>query len=93
MTHRALPFAVVGFLSVWGALANAQADAPNAPAMPPPESSPATVYTYGAENRDCLEWTNACQTCKRNDAGVPACSTPGIACTPGAMVCRQMKPK
>ena len=61
--------------------------------MPAPGASPASVFTYGRENADCTEWTNACQICTRDDQGAPQCSTPGIACTPGVMVCRVKKAK
>jgi len=53
----------------------------------------ATVFAFGADNPDCLEWGNACQICKRDDAGAPQCSTSGIACTPGETLCKSAKPK
>lgn len=34
----------------------------------------------------CVEWSNGCQVCRRLEEG-PICSTPGIACTPGAQEC------
>jgi hypothetical protein len=34
----------------------------------------------------CAEWTNGCVVCRRTPEGL-ACSTPGIACTPGAQRC------
>ncbi|MFD0464343.1 hypothetical protein ACFQY9_23455 [Microvirga aerilata] len=34
----------------------------------------------------CAEWTNGCVVCRRTPEGL-ACSTPGIACTPGAPRC------
>ena len=34
----------------------------------------------------CAEWTNGCVVCRRTSEGL-ACSTPGIACTPGAPRC------
>ncbi len=89
-TRRLLPLVALTFLAL-GAVSRAQADAPRAEPMPAPEAGPATVFTYGKENPDCVEWTNACQTCKRDDKGAPQCSTAGIACTPGAMVCRATK--
>ena len=71
--------------------AAAFADEPRAPAMPAPEGTPATVFSFGKENPDCMEWTNACQICTRSAAGELNCSTPGIACTPGLPVCRVRK--
>lgn len=71
--------------------AAALADEPRAPALPAPEGTPATVFSFGKENPDCMEWTNACQICTRSAAGELNCSTPGIACTPGLPVCRVRK--
>jgi hypothetical protein len=71
--------------------AAALADEPRAPPMPAAESTPATVFSFGKENPDCVEWTNACQICTRSAAGEMQCSTPGIACTPGVPVCRVRK--
>ncbi|MBB3017506.1 putative membrane protein YgcG [Microvirga lupini] len=34
----------------------------------------------------CAEWTNGCVVCRRVPEGL-ACSTPGIACVPGAQRC------
>ncbi len=34
----------------------------------------------------CAEWTNGCVVCRRTPEGL-ACSTPGIACSPGAQRC------
>jgi hypothetical protein len=87
-----LPLVALAFLAL-GAVSRARADAPRAEPMPAPEAGPATVFTYGKENPDCVEWTNACQTCTRDDKGAPQCSTAGIACTPGALVCRMTKAK
>jgi len=67
------------------------ADEPRAPALPAPEGVPATVFSFGKENPDCVEWTNACQICTRSSAGEMQCSTPGIACTPGVPICRVRK--
>ena len=39
-----------------------------------------------ADDRACLEWSDGCQVCQRLADG-PACSLPGIACTPGALRC------
>ena len=71
-----------------GAWVAAWADAPRVGRMPKPGAGPASVMTFGRENPGCAEWTNACQICTRDDQNAPQCSTPGIACTPGAMVCR-----
>jgi hypothetical protein len=77
----------------FGALAPAHADEPKATPIPPATTGPATVFTYARENPECSEWTNACQTCTRDEKGAPQCSTPGIACTPGVLTCRVKKGK
>ena len=89
-------FAAVLFALLFASLAPpvARADDPppvetSAPAAPveTPESTPASVFAWGVDNPDCHEWTNACQTCARDEKGVAQCSTVGIACVPGPMVC------
>ena len=62
-------------------------DLPEVPTSAP-EGAPATVFSFGRDNPTCGEWTNGCQVCTRPAAGEMQCSTPGIACTPGAPVCR-----
>ena len=62
---------------------------------PTPAASPspvdATMANFGVHNDDCLEWTDACAVCKRDDAGVANCSTPGIACQAKPIVCSKAK--
>ncbi len=84
-------FGVFAVALLGGAYVVALADAPRAQRMLAPGAGPATVFSYGKENADCAEWTNSCQVCTRDDQGAPQCSTPGIACTPGAMACRVKK--
>ena len=50
-----------------------------------------TLAAFAAQNPACLEWTDACAICKRDDAGVGHCSTPGIACQPQALACSKAK--
>lgn len=65
----------------------AAADEPRAPKMPKPAAEPHPA-SFGARDRACLEWTDACQICARDAAGgEPRCSTPGIACTPARVSC------
>lgn len=87
-----LRFAGFAVVLLGGAYVAALADAPRPGQMPKPGAAPMNVMTYGKENSDCAEWTNSCQVCTRDDQDAPQCSTPGIACTPGAMVCRVKKP-
>ena len=83
-----LRFSAFALVLLGGAWLTASADAPKALAVPKSAVGPATVFTFAKENPDCAEWTNACQVCTRGGDGAPQCSTPGIACTPGALVCR-----
>ncbi|MBV1701279.1 MAG: hypothetical protein KGQ46_05595 [Hyphomicrobiales bacterium] len=73
----ALLVLLAGFAGGVMPLAQGDEDAPN--------SSP--VLAYGDRDRTCIEWNNACQLCKRGVDQAPVCSTPGIACTPGPIVC------
>jgi hypothetical protein len=72
-------------------------------AAPAPET---TLHNFGRSNADCLEWMNGCAVCRRLEQAPArtdrpwsrrgrinfACSTPGIACQPGAIVCLLKKP-
>lgn len=40
----------------------------------------------GPPGPGCTEWTDSCVVCRRMPEGL-ACSTPGIACVPGAPRC------
>jgi hypothetical protein len=53
------------------------------------EAESASMFAWGDSHRDCAEWTNLCQVCLRDATGEAQCSTPGIACTPGAPICRR----
>lgn len=65
------------------------ADEPRTPPLKPPMML--SLPAWGEARRDCLEWRNGCQTCARDAQGLAACSTPGIACTPGEPVCVRTK--
>ena len=47
---------------------------------------PQVPATGSAPGPSCAEWTDGCVVCRRVPEGL-ACSTPGIACTPGANRC------
>ena len=47
---------------------------------------PGHPVATAARDAACLEWTDGCRVCQRLAAG-PACSLPGIACTPGPERC------
>ena len=57
---------------------------------PAPTQDP-TLAAFAVQNPTCLEWTDACSVCKRDDAGAAHCSTPGIACQPQALACSKAK--
>lgn len=69
--------------------AGAMADAPTAPRLPKPLKP--SIGGWGAAHPKCLEWSNGCQICARGERET-ACSTPGIACVPGVIVCRRDAP-
>ena len=46
------------------------------------------VQGYGRHNKDCLEWTDTCVKCVRNQSGGDySCSNIGIACQPEEVRC------
>lgn len=65
-------------------------DAP--PQQPQPPQEEVFVAAYGAKNPACLAWTDSCQLCLRAESGRIVCSTPGIACVAGPIVCTRAKP-
>ena len=92
MTHLPSPVTALALCLLLSlASAGARADEPSASPMPKPAAGPATVYTFGRENPDCAEWTDACQVCSRSAKGEMQCSTAGIACVPTAPLCRVKK--
>ena len=92
MTHVPSALAAVALcLLLTLACVNVRADEPSASPMPKPPAGPATVYTFGRENPDCAEWTDACQVCSRAASGETQCSTAGIACVSTAPLCRVKK--
>jgi hypothetical protein len=62
----------------------AAADAPRAEKMPV-----APVLAFGDRNPACREWSDGCVVCVKTAAG-KSCSTPGIACQPGEIRCKQL---
>jgi hypothetical protein len=56
------------------------------------ESSPAAgsekpTQAYGEDHPDCVEWTDGCLVCARQEDGAAACSMVGAACLPAAASC------
>lgn len=57
------------------------------------ETEPPASQSWAEKNPGCLEWSDACFVCKRGDDGKAKCSTVGIACTSGDIVCKAEKGK
>ena len=75
---------------LWASLVGAAAQ--SAEPASPAAAEQMTLQEFGAKNPACVEWNDACSTCKRDDKGVARCSTPGIACQPTAPVCKAPAP-
>ena len=58
---------------------------------PAPVEEDTGVMAYGGKDAACLAWTDSCQLCLRAPEGRIVCSTPGIACTPAAVLCTRKK--
>jgi hypothetical protein len=96
--NRVTSFARSGLTVLAFVASVSMAHADEAPATSPPATAPFSQETvsmqgFAARNPLCLEWTDNCAVCLRDQKGVAQCSTPGIACQPAAIVCRQEKPK
>jgi hypothetical protein len=98
---RLKPFATLGLaaFSLLASLALAGADeAPNPVANPPAAGAPlsqeeVSLRGFGPQNPQCLEWSDSCSICLRDEKDAVHCSTPGIACQPAAIACRREKAK
>jgi hypothetical protein len=96
--NRVTSLARSGFAALAFVASVSMAHADEAPATSPPATSPlsqeaVSLQGFAAQNPFCLEWTDTCSICLRDQKGVAQCSTPGIACQPAAIACRQEKPK
>jgi hypothetical protein len=86
MMHFVLPAMIT--------LALTSAASAQAPSQTTPAQEAASMRGYGDDEKSCQEWTDACVTCQRSDAGEPVCSNIGIACQPKAISCtRRMEEK
>jgi hypothetical protein len=52
-----------------------------------------SLASYAAAHKACREWTDGCIVCSRRDDDTFACSLPGIACEPTALLCRDARPE
>jgi hypothetical protein len=50
-----------------------------------------SLQGFGAQTLNCVEWSDSCSICLRDESGAMHCSTPGIACQPEAIACRREK--
>jgi hypothetical protein len=59
-------------------------------ATTPPSPTPEEISLQGFATATprCAEWSDGCAVCTR-DNGAARCSTPGIACQAGPIVCRR----
>jgi hypothetical protein len=54
----------------------------------PGQASTDWTQSYGQRNKDCLEWTNTCVNCVRDQSSKNfSCSNIGIACQPKDVKC------
>ena len=81
-------FALLG-LSLAPAAADARPPGPAAGSS----AEEVSLEGFGAGAPLCLEWSDGCAVCARDANQAAHCSTPGIACQPGAIVCRNERPK
>ena len=89
-------FRLAAFAACLAALATgANAAGMNTPAPTPTPLTPEqlSLQGFGAQTPGCLEWGDSCSICKRDEASAAHCSTPGIACQPEAIVCKQEQPQ
>lgn len=77
----------LGALAMCAVSASADEPQPLPRPAPLPMPPPVSMQAYGDDNADCLEWTDSCTICRRGDDAEIACSTPGIACQPGEIIC------
>lgn len=77
---------ILAIVMVAGAVAHAEE-----PAAPPPAEERIAVQAWGAAHPECAEWTDRCTICARVPDGI-ACSTPGVACLPQAVICGRPVP-
>ena len=80
----------LGFAALLTAARADEAAAP-APSPPPVANEALSLQGFGVKNPLCREWGDDCSICLRDDKDAAHCSTPGVACQPASIVCRQPK--
>ena len=86
-----LPIVVLTYLAAGASLAQSQTQMVRgaAPAeLTPGQAAADWMQSYGARNKECLEWTDTCVNCVRAQSGDNFnCSNIGIACQPKDVIC------
>jgi hypothetical protein len=62
-------------------------------ALPPTSAEQTSMEGFAGAAPLCLEWSDGCAICARDDANAVHCSTPGVACQPSSIICRREKAK
>lgn len=60
---------------------------------PAPSTEEKPTQAYGETHPACLEWTDGCLVCARQEDGAAACSMVGAACLPAAVSCLRNLPE
>jgi len=64
------------------------AGADDIPTLSPASPEEISLQGYAIATPRCAEWSDGCAICARENSAA-RCSTPGIACQPGPIVCRR----
>jgi len=57
----------------------------------PNDAAIETLWQFGKQEKLCIEWTDGCRGCRRDDADAISCSNIGIACQPQEIRCTLRK--
>jgi hypothetical protein len=87
-----LAFTALTAIVLTASLAQQAPPAPPPPEPVAPELVPLPVQAFGRDHPTCLEWSDNCVVCQRDDTGATHCSTAAIACLSEVVVCRREKP-
>jgi hypothetical protein len=89
-TFVRLGLVAFGFAASLSVAVADEAPAP-VPNLAPVVNEALSLQGFGAQNPLCREWGDDCSICLRDDKDAAHCSTPGVACQPASIVCRQAK--
>jgi hypothetical protein len=80
------PMILCAVLLFWDTAALGQNQSPSSDA--PQNPSELTIQNYGRGDISCMEWSDNCVTCRRQQAGQEyRCSNIGISCQPKNVYC------